>query len=301
MGKTNFDISNCPDFLALKAYVKKHKIKRKPVAKALKISYNKFRYLWKFETGNFPLDYIKNNIDEILAKHISEIEEYKKRRKEKREQQELKKQAVKVTITTNYNNFDYDDYYDEDDYYPSYNESKYEAELKNLELVCDYESFKKNMCNGLGQRKIKFFLNKKIKEGDMAADLYRIALEIENTNINAKKYRNTRHVSYKDILYAEKEELLKQLLKKCEEYNKINENKICYGWQHANNYSTNMLLYFELPDTEQISFHCNLSKKDIGESTPEYKKVWDEKVNSTLFKLEDAILKRYGNELLIKK
>jgi len=153
------------------------------------------------------------------------------------------------------------------------------------------------MCNGIGQRKIKLFLNKKIKAGDKIADLYRTALEIENCNINAKKYRNTMYHSYKDNLYDQKEELLKDLLQKCFDYNKEAETPLVYGYQHASNYSTNMLLYFDLPGVRQISFHCNITKKEMPEGTPEYTREWDEEVNSTLFKIEEAINERYKEDL----
>lgn len=61
---------------------------------------------------------------------------------------------------------------------------------------------------------------------------------------------------------------------------------------------TGNIVYFELPDCEQISFHCTFKNP---KELPRYEKEWDRKVNSTLGKLETAISKNYGNEIEKKK
>ncbi|WQJ53644.1 MAG: hypothetical protein [Wendovervirus sonii] len=281
----NYNLSECPDFQTLKSDLENRKVNFGYVAYSLGMSSTKLRQIVEFENGNFTIEYLKNNWKDIREKHIDEIKQ------KKHAINENKKAKRKISDDESY----FDDY---DDYrYKSFNSAKQDAIWKNQMLVGDYEMFKKYMCNGLGQRKIKFFLNKKSKEGDKIAYLYRTALEIENTNINAKKYRNTSRVHYKDNLYEQKEELLKELIKLCDEFNNENEDKIIFGYQPTCNYSTNMLLYFELPSMEQISFHCNLTRKEMGENISEYTKKWDGKENSTLEKIEDAINERYSEEL----
>lgn len=167
-------------------------------------------------------------------------------------------------------------------------EKMYEIYEKNAELVWDLDSMRDCMC-GVGTRKVKMMLNKKIKSNDEIADLYRTALEIEDCNISAKKYRG----SYKHDYYDKKQELILELLDKCEQYNFDNpDNQMLYGVQEDDGYSTNAIVYFELPGCEQISFHTTLSNYEIM-YIPNYEKPWDGKVNSTMYKLEDAINNRY--------
>lgn len=181
-------------------------------------------------------------------------------------------------------------------------ERRCEAISKNIDLISSYERFKKSMCYGIGQRRIKLMLNNKIKAGDILAELYKTALETENANINAKKYRNTLSCSYKDVSYNEKRIKLFELIGLCNKYNEHNDSKIIYGWERSDNYSANTVIYFDLPKCEQISFHINLNN-DERISIPEYYKEWDGKVNSTIWKLESAISETYKDDiekLLIK-
>ncbi len=159
-----------------------------------------------------------------------------------------------------------------------------DAEIKNQQLIHILSNKRKNMC-GIGTRKVKLFLNKQIKLGDKNAELYRKILEIEDVNIQAKETS----YYYQDKVYREKEALLKELVELCQ------QNNVTFGYQHANNYSTFYLLYFELPDLQQISFHCNLPK-DYIEKLPKYEKDWDGLVNSTLDKIEQTLNNKYFNK-----
>lgn len=69
------------------------------------------------------------------------------------------------------------------------------------------------------------------------------------------------------------------------------EHNYVHGMQETNNFSTSKVLYFELPDGTQISFHCNDAR------AKPYKGTWDGLVNSTLPKLEKYIRQHYGKEL----
>lgn len=172
------------------------------------------------------------------------------------------------------------------------NENKRKAEQKNRELQQQLEKSRGDFC-GIGTRKIKLFLNKKIKEGDIIAKLYRMALEIEDKNITAKKIMNKYHgygYEYADKVYAEKHKLIRELIGLCI------DNDIIYGYQVCDDISTNAIIYFELPNMEQISFHDSMSKEEI-EKWNIYLKEWDGKKNSTLRKIEKTILEKYKNDL----
>lgn len=158
---------------------------------------------------------------------------------------------------------------------------------KNEHLSYIMKGKRKVMAN-LGTRGIKLLLNSLADKGDYKARLYRIALEAEDENVKAKE-----NFYYRDSHYFHKEELLKQLLTLCFEH------KIKCGKAKSNVAITKYILYFELPDCEQISFHTNMNDNIIN-IVPIYDKDWDGKVNSTLDKLEDAIFFNY-KDLIEKK
>ena len=135
----------------------------------------------------------------------------------------------------------------------------------NMDLVNFYEVFKETMCNGIGQRSIKLFLGKQIKSEDKIAELYKFALEAENFNINAKKYRNTTAFSYKDDCYMKKEETIIKLTELCKQFNETHENKIKYGKQYTDNYSTNYIIFFDLPSDEKEVEKMRLSDEEVEE------------------------------------
>ncbi|MBR0083305.1 MAG: hypothetical protein IJP93_04405 [Bacteroidales bacterium] len=132
--------------------------------------------------------------------------------------------------------------------------------------------------------------NHQAKEGDKVAEIFRSALNLEDANILAKKYRGS---TYSDHYYDEKEDLLVNLIGLCRE-----GEDILYGYQYTDDdYAyINAVMYFDLPGCEQISFHCHLETAE-AETLPKYPKEWDGQRNSTLPKLEKAILARYGEEI----
>ena len=153
----------------------------------------------------------------------------------------------------------------------------YDAHIRNMELISILEDKRTNMC-GIGTRKLKIRLNKLSKE-DFRATLFRKTLECEDKNIQAKNSS----FYYVDKIYREKQELIEELIELSKKYN------IIYGIQDSDVSKVNYIVYFELPNCEQISFHSDLSNHDI----PVYQKPWDGKINSTLDKLEEAILKTF--------
>lgn len=161
---------------------------------------------------------------------------------------------------------------------------KEEALRKNEMLVRDLVEKRENICS-IGTRKVKLMLNKEIKGGDVVAKMYRLALEIEDKNIQAKDKKN---YMYQDKIYGEKKNLIDELIEVC------CENDIIYGYHKSDVSDTNHVIFFELPEMEQISFHCTF---DSLEGIPEYKSEWDGKVNSTLGKIESSITKLYGKQI----
>ena len=180
-----------------------------------------------------------------------------------------------------------------DDYYYDYNPERRKAMEKNEKLVDKYLDVKDDLCHGVGQNKIKRFLNKKVKEGDKVAELYRVALELENNNINAKRYGY--RYKYRERYYRQKEELIAKLTQLCSEY-VASGGTLDYGYVSESGHSTSDIVYFDLPAMEQISYHTNLSEKQ-RKSIPKYGKEWDHKEYSTMPKIENAIEATYGVEL----
>lgn len=168
-----------------------------------------------------------------------------------------------------------------------------EAQQKNEELIEIMEEKRETFC-GVGTRKTKLFLNKQILKDDELARAFRLALEAEDKNIQAKKtiekYRGNRYIyayEYSDKMYKEKQNYILVLCDLCK------EQGYTYGYQENEDGFPNSIVYFELPNTEQISFHCDLTDEQIA-SIPHYDREWDGKINSSIGKLEEGILKTYG-------
>lgn len=154
---------------------------------------------------------------------------------------------------------------------------KDEAIKKNNELI-EKLSDKRNTMNGIGTRKVKLFLNKKIKEGDIIAEIYRTALETEDNNIKAKDS----YFPYSDKLYGKKEECIDKLIALYQ------TTDFKYGFNDADLRENMYVVFFKLPLGSQISFHSTV-KRDI----PSFDEEWDGKVNSTLDKIEKEMELKY--------
>jgi len=164
---------------------------------------------------------------------------------------------------------------------------------KNTELISIFDKASSDYCNGIGLRKIKLFLNKKIKEGDTFADVLRQILECETLNINAKKYNNTYSFSYRESYYRKKSEAVNSLIKSLLERNPDNVEMFM---EKSDVSDTSDIIYFEHPSFSQISFHCDIESAS-KRMLPVSKNRWDKRVNSTLGKLEKAIVTTYSEEL----
>lgn len=152
---------------------------------------------------------------------------------------------------------------------------------KNINLSRSLHDKRETFCT-IGTRLVKLILNKK---NDDISKIYRLALEIEDVNIQAKEV----YWKYKRKKYEQKEKLLKELYELCA------KNNVVCGKHNEIGHLTTKILFFELPETEQISWHTNASFVD---NVPVYPFLWDGKENSTLNKLEGTISKRYKDDIL---
>lgn len=175
------------------------------------------------------------------------------------------------------------------DYECSVNDGRMQAESLNRKRIQDYDERKDEFCHCVGLRRIKLFLNNLVKNGDHVAKMYRIALEIEGVNLAAKKALLKYHSDYNN--YSLKESMLQELIGLCLVHN------VCYGIQRSTVPAAIYVIYFELPDCEQISFHTNLCD---ASKLPTYNGEWDGQKCSTMRKLESAIWTRYKSMLIEK-
>lgn len=165
---------------------------------------------------------------------------------------------------------------DYDSFMSQYNDiinSKKQTYIRHITLQNDLRNARNNFC-GIGTRKTKLLLNK-LANTSPKAKAYRLALEAEDKSITAK---NTSFY-YMDKVYREKEKNLKELAELSI------ENNWTFGKQKSDVRDTTYIIYFELPDCEQISFHTNLDCS----AYPDYTSEWDGKTCSTIPKLEHAI------------
>ncbi|MGA3074148.1 MAG: hypothetical protein ABSG56_10695 [Bryobacteraceae bacterium] len=132
---------------------------------------------------------------------------------------------------------------------------------------------------GIGTRRTKLALNKLSRTSTFARAL-RVALEIEDQNLTAKKYHggDIGVYTYDRIAYFNKYDAIMQLVEICklEGWKCGIQKSTVFGASHV----------VELPEMEQISWHFSPPSNHV---VPEYDGVWDQKQNSTLRKLEKAI------------
>ena len=167
-----------------------------------------------------------------------------------------------------------------------YEERQQKINERNEILADQLASSRENFC-GLGTRKVKLLLNKLAKTDDVAK-AYRMALEIEDKNILAKTTQDKygKYNDYTTKIYNAKYQLIKELISICKNNNYI------FGYEKSDTKYPNSIMYFELPDMEQISFHVDLSDDEL-KTYPQYAGTWDRQENATLRKIENAINARY--------
>jgi hypothetical protein len=132
---------------------------------------------------------------------------------------------------------------------------------------------------GMGTRRTKLRLNKLAKH-DIYAKALRIALEIEDSNLTAKRYYggDLGGYTYAQVNYFKKASLIQELIQIAAGQGWV------YGVHQSNVADTTHIIYFELPGVGQISWHFSPRKE-----LPYYKGIWDRDRKSALPKLEAAI------------
>ena len=151
-----------------------------------------------------------------------------------------------------------------------------EVHEKNENLIYDLKK-KREEFAGIGTNKAKRRLNK-LSSTSWVAKAVRLALEVEDKSISAKKS----YGKYRERIYKQKNILIMEL---CELFK---ENGWNYGIQNSEVPPSSHIIYFEIPDCEQISWHFTPEKE---EDFSQYKGEWDKKPNSTLDKLEFVTVK----------
>jgi len=131
---------------------------------------------------------------------------------------------------------------------------------------------------GVGTRKAKLALNK------LAADVYalalRVALEIEDVNLTAKRYcgGDCGGYTFSEINYRKKRDHIDLLIDICKSAGWV------FGVQPYSLFSTTHIIYFEIPGVGQLSWHYS-----PRETLPDYLGQPDGVKGSILLKLEAAI------------
>lgn len=162
----------------------------------------------------------------------------------------------------------------------NYQEELYKLYYKNQisykkydKLISDLDYSIKNYCN-IGLEKAKILLNK-LSEEDFIAKSLKLALEIEEFNINAKKLMM-------NSFYQQKEQLILELIELSE------NNNINYGLGDSDILGIPSIIYFDLK-CGQVSWHTMLDKNYYKC----YDGVWDGLEYSTLGKIENYIKEKY--------
>jgi hypothetical protein len=121
---------------------------------------------------------------------------------------------------------------------------------KNEDLVHKLITKRNNFC-GIGTNKTKRRLNQ-LSVNDNVAKAIRLALEIEDKNITAKNS----YGKFKNKIYDTKQKLISDLVELFQTQDNWN-----YGIEKNGGRETNAIIYFDIPNTEQISWHFNLCSK----------------------------------------
>lgn len=110
-------------------------------------------------------------------------------------------------------------------------------------------------------------------------------MELEDVNVQAKRS----YGQYQDKIYKKKHKLLCELIDLCRQHDYV------FGYQDCKGRGVNVIIYFELPHVDQISFHTHMPS--IPTHIPPYTKAWNGIVNHTLPALESALITAYPEEI----
>ena len=175
-----------------------------------------------------------------------------------------------------------DDLFFDKEYQPRFMSKEHKKALRKNEILIENLNESRTNFLGIGTNKIKRRLNKISTTDDIALAI-RLALETEDKNITAKNL----YGSYREKTYNLKNDLILKLIQLF-----LKNPTWIFGIEKKEGIETNTIIYFEIPDMEQISWHNNFKKEDF-KNLPDYGKPWDGKVNSTLNKIAKTIKTKY--------
>ena len=150
------------------------------------------------------------------------------------------------------------------------------------ELICQLHNKRLHYC-GMNMRNVKLMLNR-LGKTDKVALAYRYMLEIEDFNIKAKET----YGKYSYLNYEQKSKWIHKLITLCV------ESGFRFGIQASDVSVVSHVVYFDIDGCEQVSFHNSFTNPS---DYPVYQGEWDGKINSTLDKIERAVLSRYRKEI----
>lgn len=132
---------------------------------------------------------------------------------------------------------------------------------------------------GIGTRKAKLALNKLAKTEPYAHAL-RVALQIEDVNLTAKRYfgGDCGGYTYAEMNYMKKSECIETLIEISKSQGWV------FGVQPFDAIQTTHIIYFDIPGVGQVSWHYS-----PREPLPVYPGQWDGQEGSTLPKLAAAV------------
>ena len=133
------------------------------------------------------------------------------------------------------------------------------------------------------QKKVKLFLNKRLKEGDASARLLRMALEIETRQENAIKHPKC------EIIGNKMEDACKAYLDNLKKYG------LRYGMIYTWEEPLPVVIIAELPNGSTIAYRCSHDLK--WADVPQYTSEWDHDFDSNRAKIEQNIIELYADEI----
>lgn len=178
---------------------------------------------------------------------------------------------------------EYDDSYDEEPLDKEEIKERQQRRARREDKISELRHMREHMC-GIGTNRVKRRLSAKAKRGDLLASALLLALKAEDANIQAKINYKYRGCKYSDYAYGEKEWHITELLAVC----KTAGYK--YGCQSCfmeDTYSIQCIVYCDLPGCCQLSWHSERNPDNL----PHYDGEWDQADETTLAKIEEAVLK----------
>ena len=159
---------------------------------------------------------------------------------------------------------------------------------EKIEILAGYEN---DFIAGQTLNKISSFLK---KQGTEVAMMLYYALMAEFYNVKAKKYVLSDHQQKSRSSYRKKHEYLCSLINEIHSWNTNNPDELILYGGALDDVTGQPVVYFNLPNTEQISFH-DQTKRDVP--LPKYSLPWDNQLASTLVKIRQGIINNFHDEM----